>query len=418
MEKTYFCIDLKSFYASVECAERHLDPMKTNLVVADSSRGEGTICLAVSPSMKKLGVKNRCRIFEIPKSISYIKAKPRMRLYMQKSADIYGVYLKFFSKDDIHIYSIDECFIDVTSYLPLYNMSPDDLCIKVVCEVLKETKIPASAGIGTNMFLAKVALDILAKQSPDSIAFLDEELFKQKLWNHTPLTDFWNIGPNIAKRLEKLGINTMKDLSHTNEKLLYKTFGINAEFLIDHSKGIEACTIQDIKTYKGKNHSLGSSQVLFEDYTFEKAKIVLEEMCESLVLELIDKDLVASGASLHISYSRILKEKSTGKSLAFGFYTNSFEKIKRQIFALYNETTKTNLPIRKISISLNNLADESFLNYGFLDDKTKLKKEVNMHKSIIKIKEKYGKNSILKGISHLSGACAKQRNTQIGGHNE
>lgn len=417
MEKIYFCIDLKSFYASVECAERGLDPMQTNLVVADEKRGNGAVCLAISPSMKKAGVKNRCRLYEIPKKLNYIIAKPRMKLYMEKSAEIYGVYLKFFSPDDIHIYSIDECFIDATSYLSLYNTSPIKLCKIVMEKVLQETKIPASAGIGNNLFLAKVALDILAKKSPNSIAFLDEEKFKEKLWHHKPLTDFWNIGPQIANKLEKFGIDDMHKLSLASEKLLYKTFGINAELLIDHSKGIEPCTIKDIKNYKGKNRSLGSSQVLFEDYPASKAKIVLIEMCEGLVQEMISKNLVTNCVSLHITYSKYLKISSTGAERSLNAYTNSFDIIKKQLLKIFDSTTLENTPIRKLSISFNNLIKDDFLNFDFTM-KDKLEKELKAEKAIIKIKEKHGKNAILNGISHLSGATARQRNLQVGGHHE
>lgn len=418
MEKIYFCIDLKSFYASVECAERGIDPFNSNLVVADSTRGDGTVCLAVSPAMKKLGVKNRCRIFEIPKNIKYIKARPRMKLYMEKSAEIYGIYLKYFDKNDIHIYSIDECFIDVTSYLALYNMNPIKLCEKIMHDILKQTKIPASAGIGTNLFLAKVALDILAKHNKNSIAILDENLFKIKLWHHRPLTDFWNVGENTCKRLEKLGIFDMCCLSQTNEELLYKNFGANAEFLIDHSKGIEPCTMADIKAYRGKNHSIGTSQILFEDYDFQKAKIVLVEMCENLVLDLTKKELITNCISIHVGYSKNQNLKSTGKEKTLSGYTNSFDKIKKAVISLFEETTLKDAKIRKLSISFHNLIKDEFLSYSFLDDKNKLQRENKMQKAIIDIKEKHGKNAILNGISHLSGATAKIRNIQVGGHHE
>lgn len=289
MGQYYLCIDLKTFYASVECVERGLDPFNTNLVVADPDRGKGTICLAVSPKMKMLGVKNRCRVFEIPPNIKYIMATPRMKKYIEYSANIYGIYLKYFSKDDIHVYSIDEAFMDVTNYLKLYKVAAIDLAKMVIKDIFKTYGITATAGVGTNMYLAKIALDITAKHSSTNIGFLDEEKYKNELWHHKPLSDFWQIGKGIERRLNKMRIFDMYDIAHTDQKKLYKEFGVNAEYLIDHSWGRESCTIADIKKYKPKTNSIANSQILFKDYSFEKARLVLKEMVELRKFEISRK---------------------------------------------------------------------------------------------------------------------------------
>ena len=277
-EKVYLCIDLKSFYASVECVERGLDPMTTNLVVADPSRSEGTICLAVSPSMKALGVKNRCRVFEIPKSIDYIMAPPRLQKYIDYSAEIYGVYLNYISKDDIYVYSIDECFLDVTDYLKLYNKTPREMAVFLMGEITSQVGVRATCGIGTNLYLAKVALDITAKHSPDFIGELNEISYRETLWDHKPITDFWRVGRGTAKRLAKYGIYTMGDITEADEDLMYKVFGIDAELLIDHAWGLEPTTIKDIKAYKPKSNSLSRGQVLMRDYSFEEGRLIVKEM--------------------------------------------------------------------------------------------------------------------------------------------
>ena len=286
MNRYYLCIDLKTFYASVECVERGLDPFNTNLVVADPDRGQGTICLAVSPKMKMLGVKNRCRVFEIPPNIKYIMATPRMKKYIEYSANIYGIYLKYFSKDDIHVYSIDEAFMDVTNYLKLYKVNAIELAKTIIKDIFKTHGITATAGVGTNMYLAKIALDITAKHSSTNIGYLDEEKYKKELWHHRPLSDFWQVGKGIERRLNKMRIFDMYDIAHTDQKKLYKEFGVNAEYLIDHSLGKESCTISDIKKYKSKTNSITNSQVLFEDYSFDKARLVLKEMVEIRKLEI------------------------------------------------------------------------------------------------------------------------------------
>ena len=267
-DRIYCCIDLKSFYASVECVERGLDPFKTNLIVADPTRTEKSVCLAITPAMKDLGIRNRCRVFEIPKNIEYITAKPRMKLYMKKSAEIYSIYLQYISSEDIHVYSIDEVFIDLTDYVKIYKKTPHQVAKMLIDKVFELTGITATVGIGTNLFLAKIALDITAKSSPDFMGYLDEEAFRKTIWHHRPITDIWNIGQGISKRLSEYGIFDLYGVAHAKEALLYRLFGINAELLIDHAKGIEPCTIKDIHNYKSKNHSLSNSQILFCNYNF------------------------------------------------------------------------------------------------------------------------------------------------------
>lgn len=291
-ERTYFCIDMKSFFASVECAERGLNPFETNLIVADESRGNGTICLAITPKMKSLGVRNRCRRYEIPKNIQYITAMPRMQKYIDYAAEIYGIYLQYIDKQDIHVYSIDESFIDATDYLPMYHKTPKEFAKMLIDEIAQKLHIPATAGIGTNLYLAKIALDITAKKVPDHMGYLNEELFRETLWHHKPLTDFWGISTGTVRRLERRGITDMAGIAQYPSEMLYKDFGINAELLIDHSWGRESCLMSDIKNYKSKSKSVSSSQVLFEDYTFEKAKIVVEEMVRSGCLELMRRKVI------------------------------------------------------------------------------------------------------------------------------
>ena len=416
MEKYYLCIDLKSFFASVECAERGLDPFTTNLVVADERRGKGAICLAASPGIRGKGVKNRGRLFEIPKEIDYIIAKPRMNLYIEYSANIYEIYLKFISKDDIHIYSIDECFFDITNYLELYNKTPKELALMIMDEVYKKTKIRATAGIGTNLFLAKVALDITAKNANDFIGCLDEELFKEKIWHHKPITDIWNVGKGIAKRLEKFGVYDLYGVSQMEERLLYREFGVNAEYLIDHSKGIEPCTIYDIKHYETKTTSLSNGQILFENYNFSDARLVLKEMVDALSLDLVDKNLVTNSITLNIGYSDSLK-KSTGGTIKINNYTNSQKKLNEYFLDYYDKTTEKNFPIRKINIGFNNLVIEEYVNLDFFSDFLMDEKEIKKQKAIIGIKKKYGKNAILKGMNYKEKATGKKRNTLVGGHN-
>ncbi|MGN0573725.1 MAG: DNA repair protein [Acutalibacteraceae bacterium] len=415
-DKMYCCIDLKSFYASVECVERGLDPMKTNLIVADPTRGSGSICLAITPAMKALGIKNRCRVFQIPKNVEYITAMPQMRKYMEISADIYSVYLRYVSPDDIHVYSIDECFIDMTDYLKLYKKTPLEFTVMLMDAVYKETGICASAGIGTNLFLCKVALDITAKHSPNFIGFLDEKKFKETVWTHRPITDVWNVGRGIAARLEKMGIFDLKGVAEFPESLLYKEFGVNAEFLIDHANGTEPCTIKDIHEYKSKSASLSNSQILFEDYGYNDAWTIIKEMVDLQVLELVDRHLVTDSISLHIGYSKDVIKSSGGTRKLDGF-TNSYKKIISHFEALYNETVNKAFPIRKISIGLCDLQDDYMASITLFTDVEAEERERKLQETVIDIKKRYGKNSILKGISYTEKATARSRNKMVGGHN-
>ncbi len=301
--RIYLCIDLKTFYASVECADRGRDTLSCNLVVADPDRGRTTICLAVSAAMKKLGVRNRCRLFEIPEGIDYIVAKPRMRHYMEVSAKIYGIYLEYVSADDIHVYSIDECFIDATPYLSLYHTDARAFARELMDAVYARCGIRATAGIGTNLFLAKVALDITAKHVDDGIGYLNEELFRQQIWRHRPITDIWGIGPGIAARLAKYGVEDLMGVAALDERILYRELGVNAEYLIDHAHGIEPCTIAEIHAYQPEASSIASGQVLPRAYTYEEARTVLREMVDSSVLDLVDKRAVCDGISLYVGYA-------------------------------------------------------------------------------------------------------------------
>ena len=307
---TYICIDLKSFYASVECRERGLDSIKTKLVVADPERSEKTICLAVSPALKASGIPGRCRLFEIPKHIEYIIAPPRMQLYIDYAAEIYAIYLKYIAKEDIHVYSIDEVFLDVTDYLSMYQMTPKELGITIMDDIHKNTGITATYGIGSNLYLAKVALDITAKHVDDHIGELDEDKYCRTLWNHRPITDFWRVGAGIAKRLDMLGIATMGEIAHTEEEILYKMFGVDAELLIDHAWGKEPTLMSDIKAYKPKSNSIGSGQVLGCDVDYEGGKLIVKEMIDLLCLELVDKGLVTDSITLHIGYNKRFEKKS------------------------------------------------------------------------------------------------------------
>ncbi len=415
--RTYLCIDLKSFFASVECVARGLDPFCANLVVADPDRKSGTICLAVSPAMKALGVKNRCRVFEIPKEISYIMAKPRMRLYMETSAQIYAIYLRYICPDDIHIYSIDECFIDITDYIKLYRTDAAGVARMLMDAVLRETGISATAGIGTNLFLAKVALDITAKHAPDRMGFLDEERFRTSIWHHRPISDIWNIGPRIASRLARMGIYDLYGVAHTDEKALYHAFGVNAELLIDHAHGRESCTITDIRSYVPKTNSLTSGQVLPCDYDFESAHLILREMVEALTLEMIRKKQVAGSISLSIGYARDT-EKPSGGSMRLSGYTASVRKLTEAFDACFCKTTRKDAPIRRVNVGLCDLIDEQYETADLLNDETKDRREHKLLQTVIQIKDRYGKNAILKGMNFEKCATMRERNRQIGGHNE
>ena len=416
MQKTYLCIDLKTFYASVECVERGLDPFNTNLVVADKTRGKGTICLAVSPKMKMLGVKNRCRIFEIPPTIKYIVTMPRMKKYIEYSANIYAIYLKYFAKEDIHVYSIDEAFMDATKYLKLYKTNPIELAKTIIKDVFKTYGITATAGVGTNMYLAKIALDITAKHNPNNIGYLDEEKYKKELWQHKPLSDFWQIGKGIERRLNKMRIFTMYDVAHTEPKRLYKEFGVNAEYLIDHSWGKESCTIEDIKKYKPKTNSISNSQVLFEDYSFIKARLVLKEMVELGSLRLIENNLVTDAVGLYIGYSKDTI-KSTGGTKKIINYTNVYTELLKAFLEIYDKTTNRNVAIRRIGVNFANVIETENVQLSLFADQEKIDKERKLELAMCSIKNKMGKNTIIRGMNLEEGATTMVRNKLIGGHN-
>lgn len=412
----YLCIDLKSFYASVECVERGLDSMTTNLVVADMTRTDKTICLAVSPSMKKLGVKNRCRVFEIPKNIDYIAAPPRMQKYIDYSAEIYSVYLKYVSCDDIHVYSIDEAFLDVTHYLSTYRMTEVELAKTIMKDIFETTGIRATCGVGTNLYLAKIALDITAKHAEDFIGILDEEKFRETLWDHRPITDFWRIGEGTAARLDRCGIHTMRDIACSSEDMLYRTFGVDAELLIDHAYGRESTTIADIKKYVSRTKSLTSGQVLTRDYAFDEAKIVVTEMMDNLCMSMCKQDLVTNSVTLTVGYSNSLHLEMTRGSFRIQTPTNSANVMSKEIQKLFAKIVNPSFPVRRMSISCNNVVTENFVQLDLFDVVESADRDKKIQKAMLDIKSRYGKNSILKGTSFLDGATARERNRQIGGH--
>lgn len=415
-ERIYACIDLKCFYASVECVERKLDPFKVNLVVADKTRGNGAICLAISPALKALGVRNRCRLYEIPRYISYITAKPRMKLYMRYSAEIYQLYLQYFSKEDIYVYSVDECFIDLTPYFNLYKMTPKQMAKMLTDAVQQHFGLCSAAGVGTNIFLAKIALDILAKHMPDNIAYLDEAEFKLQLWRHRPLRDFWNIGKGIAKRLARYGLYDLYSVAHTDSKILYKEFGVNAEYLLDHAWGRESCTIEEIHNYRVKEKSLSTSQVLFKDYQYADALIVLLEMAEFLSLELVEKNLVCGAIGLSVKYSKDCRA-STGGTRRLAQQTASYSLLIHAFQQLYLETVDRAAPIRKLGINVGRLiklwdVEQSL----FTDDAVEIK-DRQVQQAVLNIKERFGKNMLMRGRSYQDKATGFLRNKLVGGHN-
>ena len=412
----YFCIDLKSFFASVECVERKLDPFQTNLVVADSSRGKGTICLAITPHMKLLGIKNRCRVYEIPDNVKYIVAKPRMSKYIEYSANIYAIYLKYFSKEDIHVYSIDEAFMDVTNYLHLYNMHPLTLAKKIMNDIYQTYGITATCGIGTNLYLTKIALDIMSKHSAENIGILNEEKYREKLWHHKNLTDFWQIGRGIERRLHKLNLYDMYDVAHCKEEKLYKEFGINAELLIDHAWGRESCTISDIKNYKPKSNSISNSQILFKDYNYQDAKIVIIEMVELLSLKLIENNFLTGELHLYIGYSKdVIPPSMCSKRL--GVPLNTYSNLVEEYVRIYGRIVSKTTPIRRIGISFGKLENANQEQISLFEDITKKEKERKLESTLNYLKLKMGKNSIIRAMDLQDNATAIIRNKLIGGHN-
>lgn len=492
MRKMYIAIDLKSFYASVECAERGLNPLTTNLVVADASRTEKTICLAVSPSLKSYGISGRARLFEVVQkvkqvnvlrrrqapggtltggsfdqnelkehkelAVDYLVAPPRMALYMEYSTSIYGIYLRYVAPEDMHVYSVDEVFIHVDPYLHGKEQTAEQFAREIMQVIYDETGITATAGIGTNLYLAKVAMDVEAKHSePDEkgarMASLDEISYRKKLWAHEPITDFWRVGPGYAKKLKQHGIYTMGDVArcslgketeYYNEELLYRLFGVNAELLIDHAWGYEPCTIEDIRNYKPENNSISSGQVLSCPYDTKKARLIVQEMTDLLVLELVEKRLVTDQIVLTIGYDvdnvkkagyqgtvvtdrygRKIPKHAHG-SVNLGGHTSSTRDIMEKTLALYDSIIDSSLWVRRVTIVANHVIRESEkkeTNYQQMqlfmepeEDEEKREKERKMQEALIQVKNKYGKNAILKGMNLQEGGTTIERNSQIGGH--
>ncbi len=453
--KTYICIDLKSFFASVECVLRGLDPLSTRLVVADASRTDKTICLAVTPALKAFGVPGRPRLFEVKKivgdyervnntKIDFVVAPPQMAKYVEYSVNIFKVYLRYVAPEDIHVYSIDEVFIDATDYIKLYEMTAHELAMLMIKDVLKETGITATSGIGSNLYLAKIAMDIVAKHTEADedgvrIAELDEKRFRELLWGHTPITDFWRMGKGTAKKLAKWGIYTMGDLARASlhsEEQLYEQFGVDAEIMIDHAWGYEPCTMDKIKSYKATSHSISSGQVLHEPYDYEKAKLIVKEMTDLLVLDLVSKNLVCDSVTLNIGYDRENVDKGGfkgatvidyyGRSVPkaahgttrFDQATSSTSTIMSGVVELYDRIVNHSLTVRRITISANNVVDEANVTgqLSFFTDYDALEKEKKLQKAMLSIKDKFGSNAILKGMNLMEGGTTIERNNQIGGH--
>ena len=453
-EKTYIAIDLKSFYASVECVERGLDPLTARLVVADSSRTDKTICLAVSPALKAYGIPGRPRLFEVNQRIARLKqedpslpldfviARPRMSKYLEVSGKVYGVYLRFIAPEDIHVYSIDEVFIDATQYLRMYSVDAHTLAMRLIKEVLKETGVTATAGIGPNLYLCKVAMDIEAKhQKADEdgvrVAELTEMSYRQKYWTHQPLTDFWRIGHGTQERLASAGMYTLGDvarMSLRNEEVLYKLFGVNAELLIDHAWGWEPCTMADIKAYRPSASSLSSGQVLMEPYSFEKARTIVREMTDLLSLDLVEKRLVTTQLVLHVAYEAgkgkgpmvkdwygRLTPKPAHGSVNLPFPTSATSIFLRSMMELYDKIVDRNLFVRGVYVVASQVKREEEvdgLQMSLFDDETDTSRERKQQEAILEIRRKFGKNAILKGMNFEEGATTRERNQQIGGHHE
>lgn len=415
-ERCYFVIDMKSFFASVECSLRGLDPMTTDLVVADAERSETTICLAVTPSMKAKGVKNRCRLYEIPKDIEYKIAPPQMDMYIKFASEIYAIYLKYIDKSDIHCYSIDECFLDVTDYLKIYNLRAKDFAKKLMQEIWDTLKIPSTTGIGTNLFLAKIALDITAKHSPDRIGWLTEEKFLKELWHHKPLSDFWQISTGTINRLAKFGISDMYGIAHCSEDILYNEFGINAELLIDHSWGRETCLMSDIKNYKPKgSKSFSNSQILPCAYKYEDAKTIIKEMIQDGCYRLAREGVVTSHIHLFIGYQDD-RENPTKGGRRLSVSTNLFSIIGKNADELFENIVDKNRMIRQIAYTFSELQPEGMEQYDLFTDYNAINKEKKLVKSILNIQDRYGKNSLLKGLDLNEKATQRERNNMIGGH--
>lgn len=416
--RTYICIDLKTFYASVECADRGLDPFSARLVVADPGRGRTTICLAVSPAMKALGVRNRCRVFEIPDGIDYIMARPRMRRYMEVSAEIYAIYLQFVCPQDIHPYSIDECFIDATPYLGRYGVDGRGFARMLMNRVLAVKGIYATAGIGPNLFLAKVALDITAKHVEDRIGELDEEGFRREIWPHRPITDIWGIGPGTARRLERLGARDLMGVAALDEDVLYREFGVNAEYLIDHAFGREPTTIAEIRAYRPRESSYVNGQVLPSDYAAADARLVLREMVDEAVLELVARGQVADRVSVHVGYARADGAGAGGGSRKMPGRTNSLRKIMALVDEIWERSVDPARRIRRINVGLGDLVPEELATFDLFSDVEAERREHDLARAVLAVKGRFGKNALVRGISLTDKGTARERNEQVGGHHE
>lgn len=412
----YLCIDLKSFYASVECVERGLDPMKADLVVADPTRGQGTICLAVSHHLKQKGVRNRCRVFEIPKNCRYIMAPPRMALYIRYAADIYGISLRYIAKEDIHVYSVDEAFFDIASYRELYHMNAFEIGAMIRDDIRRTTGIPAVCGIGTNLYLAKVALDILAKHSPDQMAALDEASYIRRLGDHRPLTDFWMVGSRTARRLASCGILTMRDVAASGRRRMTDLFGINGSYLFDHALGIEPVTIAEIKAYQARSHSLSSHQVLLRDYSFREGEVIVREMTDQLCLELTGQSLVTDHAALFVGFSDDGQMPPVRKSAPLPAQTSSVRLISRLLVRLYLENVPETAVIRRIGITLEHVTDAGNCQLSLFSDEEIAKKDEAAQRAVLRLRESYGRSIICKGMDLLDAGTTRERLSQIGGH--
>ena len=419
-ERSYLCIDLKSFYASCECVERGLDPLTTDLVVADPERSDKTICLAVSPSLKAKGVRNRCRVFQIPQGMEYIMAPPRMALYIRYSARIYQTMLRFVSEDDIHVYSIDEAFLDVTGYLGFHKCSARQLGERIRQAILEDTGIPATCGLGSNLYLAKVALDITAKHSPDFFGVLDDQSYQATMWDHRPITDFWRVGPGTARRLKKLGLETMGQVAlYANPERLYKELGIDAEILIDHAWGKEPVTIADIKAYRRRSHSLTNGQVLPCGYTPAEARIIVTEMLDQSCLDLVAKGLVASSVSLavHCSVGEWGQALYDGATVRFGSPTNARSIVLPRVLAAYDRMACSDAKIHRVMIVCNDVQEEDRVQQSLFEGYDPvLERERQRQETILDVKRRFGKNSLVRGTDLMPKATQMERNLQIGGH--
>ena len=413
-QRTYYCIDMKSFYASVECAERGLNPFETNLVVADLTRGHNALCLAITPAMKAQGIKNRCRLSEIPRNVKYEVAPPRMALYIEYAADIYSMYLDYFDPQDIHVYSIDESFIDATAYL---GNGRDKVSFAkfLMNEIANRLHIPSTAGIGTNLYLAKIALDITAKHARDHIGILDEETYRQTLWDHRPITDFWMVASGTARRLERYGVFDMRGVTQMDTGLMYKIFGKNAEMLIDHAWGREPCLISDIKAYKSKSKSVSFSQILPRDYSFAEARTVMQEMALNGAAELMKRKVITSRVSIFVGYTHDeIAPTKGGTKLDVTTALASF--LVEAALRLYDKTTDRSTKIRRLGIAFENVCDEGCEGYNLFTDFDAVERERAVQQTVLSIRERYGKNAVLNGINFMPEGTQRERNGFIGGH--